>query len=562
MKIDEKKLKWLFLLLVVISFGVNYYRLFDIKLDTNGDNYHYLLLAHSLATGEGYYSTVGPEPVPHTHFPPGYPAFMSVFLRLFPNNILVLKLLNGLLLLVSLLLLFRIIRKTTGRYGLWYALAACLLCTFHVLLLRWATILMSEMLYTAISMGIITLCLDLDLEQVWKKNGWHILRLVGLCLLVASAFFVRTMGISVILAAALAFFVLAAKALIRRKKEAQIAWWKPALTGVLVLVSLFVAMESWNLRNQRVAPGTKNDYMTSFSIPSAEELPNGKMAFWTDRIYRNLRSFVPYYIPHAVLDPGKAQMPKQNILVKDYSWTRGLIVVALLLIGLLSFKGLEWLLVSYFVITFGVLCIYPPQFSDTRYFVPLIPLMLAAFVVGVGTVMSWLYRIIRHRETRWLPVAVIMAMTIILLPLYFSGQKTFRNLAASKNFKDVPGMIIFQHYIDACMASKNFSPKQLAAVLKPEIYYLYSNYHHAIPLPRTGTPEEVIKFLEDNNVEVLILDTWFASSYRVIVPTLQAYPDRFAWLWEEGDPKTPTAILGFLVSPDGQPEPAPASAEE
>jgi len=556
MKLDEKKLKWLFLLLIVISFGVNYYRLFDRKLDTNGDNYHYFLLAHNLATGNGYYTTIGPEPTPHLHFPPGYPAFMSIFYRFFPGNVLVMKLLNGLLLLVSLLLLFRIVRKSTGRHGLWYALGACLLCTFHSILLRWATIIMSEMLYTAISLGIIALCQDLDLEQVWKKNVRHILRLVGICLLVASAFFVRTMGISVILAAVLAFFVMAAKSLIHRKKEGQIAWWKPAVAGVLVLFSLFIAMESWNLRNQRVAPGSKNDYMESFSIPSAEELPDGEFAFWKERIAMNLVSFIPYYIPKSVINPVLANIPKRSVLVKDVSWTEGIVVITLMLIGLLAFQGLEWLLVSYFIITFGVLCVYPPQFSDTRYFIPLLPLMLAAFVVGIGTLVSWIVRLIRHREARWLPPVLALAVTCALLLSYYKGQENYRYYASLKSFKNVTGMTVFQHYIDACTACQQLPPTQLAAVLKPEIYYLYSNFHHAVPLPRTGTPEETIKYLEDNKVGVLIVDTWFPSSYRVLIPTMDAYPDRFALLWEEGKPESPTMLVAFRVLPDGQSVPA------
>ncbi len=105
MKVNEKTLRWLFLAIITVSFIVNYAAIFDKKLDVNGDNYMYYLLAHSLSTGQGYVSDIGPEPAPHTHFPPGYPVFLSLFLRIFPNNIVALKLLNGLLFLASLFLL-------------------------------------------------------------------------------------------------------------------------------------------------------------------------------------------------------------------------------------------------------------------------------------------------------------------------------------------------------------------------------------------------------------------------------------------------------------------------
>lgn len=554
MKINEKYLRWLFPLLIVISFCVNYAGIFDKKLDMNGDNYHYYLLAYNLAYGYGYNSTIGPQPEPHTHFPPGYPAFMSLFMKPFKVGIAPLKLLNGALLLISLLLLFRIVRKSTGRFGLWYALCACLLCTFHTILLRWATILMSEMLYTTISLGIIAICLDLDLEKVRQKDVRHILLLVGLCLLVAAAFFVRTMGISIIMAAALAFFVLAGKTLVRRKKESHAKWWMPALVGTLVLLTLFVSLESWNFRNRRVAPGWKSDYMTSFSIPSEEDMPNGRTAFWLDRIGENLWSFVPYYIPKTLLDVNKAQITKQRVLTKDLSWVAGILVIAVMLVGLLSMKGLQWLLVSYFIITFGVLCLYPTQFSDTRYFVPLIPLMLAAFVVGIGSATEWLDEKIRHKEVRWLPPVVTAALICALLPGYRKSQAVYRSVATHKTSKTVPGLDSYQQYIDACLACNDLPENYLAAVLKPEIYFIYSDFHHAIPLPRTGTPEEVIKYLEDNRVDILIVDTWFPISYRVILPTLMKYPERFSLLWKEGEQESPTLLVGFLVPPDRKPE--------
>jgi hypothetical protein len=479
---------------------------------------------------------------------------MYLFMKPFKANIVALKLLNGALLLISLLLLFRIVRKSTGRFGRWYALCACLLCTFHTILLRWATILMSEMLYTTISLGIIAICLDLDLEKVRQKNVRHILMLVGLCLLVASAFFVRTMGISIILAAALAFFVLAGKALIRRKKESNAKWWMPALVGTLVLLTLFVSLESWNLRNRRVAPGWKSDYMTSFSIPSEEDMPNGKTAFWLDRIGENLLSFVPYYIPKTLLDVDKAQITKHRVNPEDLSWVAGILVIAVMLVGLLSMKGLQWLLVSYFIITFGVLCLYPTQFSDTRYFVPLIPLMVAAFVVGIGSATEWMAEKIRHKEVRWLPPVVTAALICALIPGYRKSQAVYRSVATHKSYKTMPGLDSYQQYLDACTECRNFPEKRLAAVLKPEIYFIYSDFHHAITLPRTGTPEEVIQYLEDNLVDVIIVDTWFPSSYRVMLPTIRKYPERFSLLWKEGDSESPTLLVGFLVPPGWQPE--------
>lgn len=541
MKINEKGLRWLFLAIVTVSFCVNYAALFDKKLDSNGDNYHYYLLARSLSQGNGYVSDIGPEPTPHMHFPPGYPAFLSLFLRLFPDNIVAMKLLNGLLLLASIFLLFRIVRKSTGKYGLWYALAACLLCTFHGDLLRWGTILMSEMLYLAISLGIIALCQDLDLEKVRGKDFRHILRLVGICLLAAAAYLVRTIGVSIILAVALAFFVLAIKAFRRRKTESG-RWMTPLLACCLVVLTFLAVRGGWNLRNQRVMPGWRSDYLSSFELPSSDEAQPA--AFWADRIGKNLQSFVSYYIPLSVLNPGKTQLSPEPDRSKGAGWTIGILAIALMVIGFLSMKGLQWLILSYVVITFGVLILYPPQFADIRYFVPLLPLMLAALVTGVGRIAEWIVEK-KNRRVAWLPVAVAAVLTVVLLPVFRSGQRTYRTMASYKSFAGVPAAGPYQDLIDACVACRSLPKDQVAAVLKPEIFYYHSRYHHAVPIPRTGTPEETIRYLDENGVDIVILDSWFPTAYRQFTPVIEQYPTRFSVLQQVGNPNRPVIVLGY-----------------
>lgn len=545
MKVSEKHLRWIFLILIVISFAVNYAGHFDRKLDPNGDNYHYFLLGHNLATGHGYVSNIGRTPVPYTHFPPGYPLFLSVFLHVFPDNVVAMKVLNGLLLLVSLLLLFRIVRKTTGRYGIWYAFAACLLCTFHTILLRWSTILMSEMLYTAISLGIIAICLELDLDKLRNKDRIQILLLVGLCLLVASAFLVRTMGLSVVLAAGLAFLVLLIKGLINRKKEPR-GWLMPLVVWVAITASILITMTAWNHRNQRVQPGWQSDYWTSFKLPTSTEKSIGFEKFWLSRIEMNLRAFVPYYIPYTVFNPDKARLNNMAVEKRDMIWMGGVLTIGVILVGLLAMKGLQWLLILYVLITFGVLVIYPPQFADTRYFVPLIPLLLAGFVVGVGTIVAWIVKRWKQQERTW-PAIVAVAVTLaVLLPVYYTSQYVYRTIGKSSSYGELPGMGPYQEYIDACIACREFPPNRLTAAVKPEIFHVYSKYHHAVSIPRSGTPEEVIQYLEDNLVDVIIIDSWYPAAYRVLLPTAEMYPERFTVLGTFGNPDEPTWVVGFL----------------
>ena len=60
MKASSNALRWILLAVIAISFAINYAGIFDPKMDTNGDNYQYYQLAHSLARGDGYVTDFEP----------------------------------------------------------------------------------------------------------------------------------------------------------------------------------------------------------------------------------------------------------------------------------------------------------------------------------------------------------------------------------------------------------------------------------------------------------------------------------------------------------------------
>ncbi|MDE7149049.1 MAG: hypothetical protein K2O01_01360, partial [Bacteroidales bacterium] len=88
-------------ILTVLCMGLFAYTV-DPKLDLNGDNVAYIRLAHALADGQGY-SNVSADGVvtPASHFPPGYPAILSVMIRMGLDSLIAFKIIKGLCLLLS-----------------------------------------------------------------------------------------------------------------------------------------------------------------------------------------------------------------------------------------------------------------------------------------------------------------------------------------------------------------------------------------------------------------------------------------------------------------------------
>ena len=79
------------------------------------DDAQYVILAKSLATGQGYRFLNLPGTPVGTHFPPGYPAFLALMWRIspaFPENVAVMKFANAILLAIVALVAYRFAHRT------------------------------------------------------------------------------------------------------------------------------------------------------------------------------------------------------------------------------------------------------------------------------------------------------------------------------------------------------------------------------------------------------------------------------------------------------------------
>ena len=92
---------------LIIVFIVSFSYIFDSKLDLNGDNCTYYMLATSIAQGHGYADITTTAYTPSNVFPPGYPLLMAV-VRFFTESFFLQKVLNGLFLLGSAICLYSI----------------------------------------------------------------------------------------------------------------------------------------------------------------------------------------------------------------------------------------------------------------------------------------------------------------------------------------------------------------------------------------------------------------------------------------------------------------------
>ena len=166
------------------------------------DDAMYVILARSLATGQGYRYLNLPGAPAATHFPPGYPALLSLVWRIapsFPANLVLFKALNALLLSLGAVLSAQFARERLGSEA--WGFAAGVATAVSVPLLVLVTMVMSEPMF------LVALIAALILAERLVSGAGDPRRAAALGVIVALATLVRSHGIVLLPAIALPLLV-------------------------------------------------------------------------------------------------------------------------------------------------------------------------------------------------------------------------------------------------------------------------------------------------------------------------------------------------------------------
>ena len=529
----------LLLIISAIIFFVNYNEVFDKKLDLNGDNIVYYSLGQSLHGGLGYTDVMSWEVKPHTHFPPGYPAFISVFLNFVrEGNYLPIKKANGVLLFLSLTLLFFVMRKSMKSHNVLIAFSVVALCCVHKDLLRWSTIMMSEMLFLFLSMAVIALSILLKEKKSFRMYTIKdYAMLLGLMFSVAYVYFVRTMGISVILAAFGWFLCLASWSMYKyckSKKDSsgtgrehrQNAAYHLCM-ALLVILPFLVAKTAWGARNKSIGH-ERTDYIGDFKKKGVNGEVMSEWSDWTKRVYNNAKSYLTKMMPETVL----MKPFEKNDPISAYDIMVGLLVFGLVMIGLCNTGWGGFLIFCYLAVTFSVLLIWPEQFSSVRYYVAVVPFILFFFVNGIWNAACF---VCRHFEIRGnenigklLPYVLTLSLVFIwLIPKHVEAQENFRRYAKSpyRKISADENFINFYEGLEWC--KKNLPDSSRMVCRKPEIYYVFTDFKKCTRFPLYAEVDSVISFLDKKKATHVILDNWFKHAYHTVYPAVKKYPEKF-----------------------------------
>jgi hypothetical protein len=519
----EKHIWWVLVGLILVG-GLCSLLVFDPNLDTNGDNARYIVLGISLIQGQGLSKICMPGAPPDIMVPFGYPLLLAPFLALFPDHYVPLKLLSMLLFLLSLPLLFHIIKGWGG--SLWLALGVAVLSAINLNLLDFGHQVMTEIPFLFFSLlGIFALLRSLRCKsaQITRKEKV----LLGLSILsLVFAYYIRSVGV-VLLVALISFLIL-------RKR------YRLALLAGLAILCLVLP---WTLRNQAVADG--GSYADVFLLKNAYNPALGKITAGDilARMKSNLNTYAIFVIPQALfpsLSPSAGYRGSSELF-----YILGLLATLVTLLGfILKVRRAIGFLELYIFLFLGVCLLWPQMWSGMRFLIPVVPFLSYYFLVGLWSLAK---KLGSKLHPLWGKSLIWLLVTLMIISS-FSGL-----VGASRGVKGYPPQ--WHNYFLVAEWCREHTPQESIFVArKPWLFYL-SARRLVMNYPYTTDTEEMLSFMVRNQVDYVILDgfSWTGTTARYLWPAVAAHRDNFQAVYGLDNPKTwVLKTVGFPHQKEGE----------
>lgn len=459
--------------------------LFEPTLFPGADASHYMVLGESLRHGLGFRDIQLPGAPLHAKFPPGYPLVLAVAgwfggLQLFKAVSLVCT--TG-----TVWLTYRIGRGVLGRVP---ALVAAALVGASPVLLDYSHRVLSEALFTFL--------LLLTVAASAEDRKWGVAALGA----AVAAFFTRTAGLPVLLA-------VAAYPLMARQ-------WHRAVPAALATV---FAIGAWVVY-QRLAQPSQPGYLEQLVLLNPYDPGAGTVGFadFPVRIARNLWRYISSEYP------GSFGLPTERAGTVLVTGGTGILISGLGLAGWL-WTATRRLTVAHLVtlLYIGLILLWPPVWTDRRFLLPVLPLLLIWTGGGVRALVG-------ERRGRLGLVVGGLAVGVLATFAVSSAVRLVPNrLACQASYRtgvtcDRPNYEEF--YAMGRWAAENTPPDAIIANRSPAAFFLFSRRQGDV-YPYSRDPEVVFRGLEDMGADYVVVDRLSATTQMYLVPTIAAFLDRF-----------------------------------
>lgn len=478
-----------YLFLLTLLFAGIYYYCFSAKIFLGGDNIYYYNLGKALAEGKGYVTLNLPNTPLASHYPPGYPSIIALMMISISKSIIAIKILNGIFLLGSLITSFYLFKKLTNNLHL--SFVGSLLIILNPKLLEYGSIMMSEVPFLFFSLLTLLLFVITDKKKAPLKQGIFYAFILSLVI----TFHIKTIGISLV--AGFIFYLLLSK---------KWHWILSVLSG-FILLSL-----PWGIRDYLIGG---NSYLNQLMMvnPYRPELGQAGFSDFLHRFLNNAQQYIAVEIPYGIFPFFKGIISSYSLL----SWTLGITILLAILVGIFQLKDkYSHLIGGYLIGIFSILFLWPNIWTDIRFLIPVLPLLIFTFLVGVYQLLFYLFK--KNNSQNYIHPLYLLAFAIYFIP----------GLADLNLKSQEPHPSNWQVYIEMAKWAKNNTQHDvIISCRKPAVFYLFSD-RKTFRFKDTPDHIELLQDLKNHNTDYVVLDQLgFPSTSKYLFPALQKYENKF-----------------------------------
>lgn len=509
-KSNSSLTKWMYPAILLVSFFILYNKVFDEKLDLNGDNAAYFVHGKGIAEGAGYvkYNTLAQRPA--NHYPIGYPVIIGLTMKVFGDDIVTIKRANGFFLLSFTVLFFFLIKHITKNDLL--AFGTALLCLLNSHLLRYSTIIMSEVPYLLFSIVTVYYLIQSDWEQspFKNRNFWIMLLFLGV------TYYIRTAGVA--LFGGILLFLLFKK--------------KWTYSGVLFGgFAIFPIL--WKIRGN-MAGLEGSSYMKQLLRvnPYRAELGQAGIGDFITRFWNNFERYITVEIPNGIfpfLDRPQIDRESGEMMLEMGDWILGILIIALVLFGLKKLSKYGDLLFFYLLGTFGILMLWPDVWTGPRFLISILPILIFLLFFG-------LWNLANLGLEKAGSKGQVPAWSLLVFTLFY-----FKPIGELEEQADANYPAQWKNYFALADYVKQNTNKETTVVAcrKPELFYVFAN-RYTIRYKDTPEVGELIAKLDEQSVTHVAFAPYlgYGSEQRYLAPALQSSPQLFPTVQQFKNPDT------------------------
>jgi len=496
------------ILLPIILFLFIYLPLINNLPVFGSDSAAYIVLAKSLAEGNGYRDICLLNSPPHTKYPFVWPLLLTPIIYFSGYNFLLIKLLSIIMAICSLWFIYILFKDNLGKSEVFLLMV---LTGLSPQVLSFCYGGSTEIPYLFFSLLALIFVKKYKEEERWLTK----IVFVSVFFLLLS-YFTRSIGISLLMASLIYLFLEK-----ERDKDFFLRIKKVILTGFLLAIPIIL----WTLRNSYVrgsfgiTPQSAGfgDYFTELIYVNNpfnyDERTRGLLDFIL-RVLGNIYAYLFYAFPKNLID---IQFSQRTIIAP--------ILTIIVFLGFLYCLIKRRTIIEYYIIFYiSILFVWATSATiGARYLMPIVPIIFYYFILGIKEIL----RVLKMRERLNRNIFVFC----ITLLLFFNVIGTIRFALPSE--ESVGGGFFKMGE----WAEENTSSDAIlgSAGISSHWIYLYFNRKCSSDIPLTYNVPRIIDCIYNNKIEYVVVSPLSSMSLQYLKPAIEKNRGKFEVVYQEGE---------------------------